>query len=239
MLHELAWEFYDLGVASGQRKTFVGPEFATNEGEGIREGGEGFWVPAGAADGGRGPFRLPVGVEGDEGEQAEQGRGGAANRQLRPLALGLQAEVAAGLFPGHFQLPAQHEPGEDLFGRGVQVGAEQGLGGEGALRIADQDPAQRHRRQAAVVPDGGVRRHFYGALALAVPVRYGHARPVGLRVVGHGRQRRQPLALAAGPASTLSVILGVLRAEERTSGAGGATASRGRFLPSQAAPGWL
>jgi hypothetical protein len=36
----------------------------------------------------------------------------------------------------------------------------------------------------------------------------------------------------------LSVILEVLRAGERTSGASGATASRGRFLLSQAAPGW-
>ena len=35
MLHEFAWEFYDIGVATGPRKTLVGPEFATDEGEGV------------------------------------------------------------------------------------------------------------------------------------------------------------------------------------------------------------
>jgi len=37
---------------------------------------------------------------------------------------------------------------------------------------------------------------------------------------------------------TLSVMLGVLRAGERTSGTCGGTASRGRSLPGLAAPGW-
>ncbi|GEM_PF-6671777 len=71
MLHELAWEFYDIGVASGQRKTLVDPEFAADEGEGIGEGGEGFRIPGGAADRRGCQFRLPVSVEGDEREQAE------------------------------------------------------------------------------------------------------------------------------------------------------------------------
>jgi hypothetical protein len=74
----------------------------------------------------------------------------------RQRALGLNAEMPSGLLKRDFELPAQHEPGEDLLGCGVQVGAEQGLGGEGALGVADQDPAQRDRRHAAVVPDGGV-----------------------------------------------------------------------------------
>ena len=37
MLHEPAWEFYDIGVASGQRKTLMGPEFAPDQGKGIGE----------------------------------------------------------------------------------------------------------------------------------------------------------------------------------------------------------
>ncbi|HEY8742310.1 MAG TPA: hypothetical protein VIU62_04380, partial [Chloroflexota bacterium] len=59
------------------------------------------------------------------------------------------------------------------------------------------------------------------------------------------RKNGWQLAEAMGEADpgALSVILGVLRAEERTSGASGRVpigrASRGRFLPSQAAPGWL
>ena len=34
MFHEFAGEFYDVGVASGQRKTLGGPEFAADQGEG-------------------------------------------------------------------------------------------------------------------------------------------------------------------------------------------------------------
>ena len=38
----------------------------------------------------------------------------AADGQLGPLALGLDAEVPSHLLEGHFHLPAQHEPGDDL-----------------------------------------------------------------------------------------------------------------------------
>ena len=99
MLHQFAGEFYDIGVASGQRKTFVGPEFAAHQSQRVGEGGLVLWIPGSLADGGRCLFGLLVGMERDQREQAEQGRGGAADRQLRPLALGLDAEVASRLFP--------------------------------------------------------------------------------------------------------------------------------------------
>jgi hypothetical protein len=36
--HELAWTFYAVRVASGQRTTLVGPEFAADEGESVCKG---------------------------------------------------------------------------------------------------------------------------------------------------------------------------------------------------------
>ncbi len=48
--------------------------------------------------------------ERDEGEQAEQGRGGAGDGLIGPLALGLDAEVATDLGEGDLGAPAANEP---------------------------------------------------------------------------------------------------------------------------------
>src|SRR5690349_4536233 len=52
--------------------------------------------------------------ERDEGEQAEQGGGGAGDGLIGPLALGLDAEVATDLGEGDFGAPAASKPAQDI-----------------------------------------------------------------------------------------------------------------------------
>ena len=64
--------------------------------------------------------------EGDQREQAEQGRGGAQDREIRPLPQSLDAEVAANLGQGDLDPPAPDEPAQDRCGFGIEVGAQEG-----------------------------------------------------------------------------------------------------------------
>src|SRR5260221_9410357 len=52
---------------------------------------------------------------------------GALDGGLIPLPLGLHSQVGAHGLEGGFQLPALYEPGDDLLGRGLPIGAEEGL----------------------------------------------------------------------------------------------------------------
>lgn len=59
-------------------------------------------------------------------------RENSASRQgeVRPLALGLDAEMGTGLLERDLQLPTLDEPAHDLIRRAMEVGAQQGLRGE-------------------------------------------------------------------------------------------------------------
>ena len=65
--------------------------------------------------------------QGDDREQPEQAWRGAGDGLVRPLPLGLDAEVVTHLAEGDFDLPALDEPADDLQRLLRQVGAEQGL----------------------------------------------------------------------------------------------------------------
>ena len=121
-------------------------------------------------------FLQRMGGYGGPGKEAQQSRRGAGNGQVRPLALGLHAQVGPHLLKGDLQLPAQDKPFQDLGRVRRRVGAEQGLGVEDALRVADQHPAQEYRRLAGAVPDRGLGGEFHGAGGAVVPV-HGHAGP--------------------------------------------------------------
>ena len=65
--------------------------------------------------------------ERDKGEQAEQGRRGAGDGLVGPLALGLNAEVAADLGERDLDAPATNEPAQDVERLGLEIGAQEGL----------------------------------------------------------------------------------------------------------------
>ncbi len=184
---------HEVGFCRQCMESRLGPELATDQGEGVGEGGEGLEVPSRSAKRGDGRD-LGMGEQRHQGKEAEQCRGRAGDRTVGPLALGLHAEVGADLAKRHFELPAQDKPGDDLQRIGGKIGAQQGLRGEFVARIADEHPANRDGRQPRVVPDGCGGEELNGPISLAVPARDGLGRPGGRRVVNVGREVGEPSA---------------------------------------------
>lgn len=139
----------------------------------------GFVVPGRLANGTRGLRHSLMCEQRDQREQIQERRRGPPDRQLRSLPLGLYSQMPTYLLKGHLELPAHDEPGEDPLRIGAEVGADQGLGGEGAPRVADQRLAQGHGEQARAVPDRRGRSDLHHALPLAVPVGNRNRSPVG------------------------------------------------------------
>src|SRR4051794_2772415 len=124
----------------------------TDRGERVREGGLWFEVPRGCCDPPALAGREPRGKEGDNREQRQQAGGRARDGPVGPLPLRLDAEMSARLLEGHLDLPALYEPFDDLGRVLCEIGAEQRLGQEAMLGVADQNPSDRHRRKAGMVP---------------------------------------------------------------------------------------
>ena len=99
-----------------------------------------------------------VGGQGGPGEEAQQSRRGAGDGQVGPLALGLHAQMGARFLKGDLELPAQDKLLQDLGPVRRRVGAEEGLGIEGAFGISRQHPADKAGRFSRAVPDGGLGR---------------------------------------------------------------------------------
>src|SRR5215211_3330468 len=106
--------------------------------------------------------------ERDEGEQAEQGGGGAGDGLIGPLALGLDAEVATDLGEGDLGTPAANEPAQDIERIGCEIGAQEGLRTELILAVAHQHVADRDV-VAGMRPDGGATDDLDLALGAAIP----------------------------------------------------------------------
>ena len=95
----------------------------------------------------------------------------------------LDAQMRPHRAEGDREVPAEHEPRENLRGRGVAIRAEEGRRHECALRVAHEDSADGDRRQAGMGPDGGLRDDLDEAVRLAVPTRQAHSRPRGGRII--------------------------------------------------------
>src|SRR3954451_2128490 len=111
---------------------------------------------------------MLIGPERDEGEQAEQGGGGASDGLIGPLALGFDAEVAADLGEGDLGAPAASKPAQDIEWIGGEIGAQEGLRAELALAVAHQHVADRNV-VAGMRPDGGAADDLNLALCAAIP----------------------------------------------------------------------
>src|SRR5260370_3195121 len=91
---------HEVGFCRQCMESRLGPELATDQGEGVGEGGEGLEVPSRSAKRGDGRG-LGMGEQRHQGKEAEQCRGRARDRTVGPLALGLHAEVGADLAKRH------------------------------------------------------------------------------------------------------------------------------------------
>src|SRR5258706_8947621 len=88
----------------------------------------------------------------DEGKQTQQGRRGAGNSLVGPLALGFHAQMFTGMAKGGFHLPAALKENEDVKRVQARVGGQERLRVEFASHITDEDEADRHRRLPAMIP---------------------------------------------------------------------------------------
>src|SRR5829696_927537 len=109
----------------GCEQTLVAPDLPSYRGEGIREGWAFLVVPGRGRDPQAGMVADAGAQQGHDGEQSEQAGRGARDRLVRPLPLGLDAEVVTHLAESDLHLPALHKPADDLHGILGKIGAEQ------------------------------------------------------------------------------------------------------------------
>src|SRR5918995_5798772 len=94
---------------------------------------------------------VSVSEERDHREEPQQRWGGSLDRPLRPMPLGFEPEALASLLERSLHLPAFYEPRDDPLRIGIEICAQQSLGFELLLWIADQYPAHGHGGQARAV----------------------------------------------------------------------------------------
>src|SRR5215207_6280284 len=122
---EQRWsEFPHLWRDLGREETLFPPDLAADSGERVGEGWALLAIPSSRRDRQTLLEAEPGGQERDQGEQPEQTRCRTGDGQVRPLALGLDAEVVTHFPEGDFHLPALDEPGEDLQRIAGEVGTE-------------------------------------------------------------------------------------------------------------------
>src|SRR5258705_13170306 len=116
--------------------------------------------------------------------------------------------MSAGFLEGDFDLPATDEPGEDIARTDVEIGSQEGLRFEFAFGIANEQPADRHRRRAAAIPDGGATGDFDEAVGSAVPEADAVALPGDFGIVEDGGELFQALAFDRRPAAAFTLCGG-------------------------------
>src|SRR3954467_528751 len=122
---EQRWsEFLFLWRDLGREETLFPPDLAADGGERVGEGWALLAIPSSRRDRQTLLEAEPGGQERDQGEQPKQTRRRTGDGQVRPLALGLDAEVVTHVPEGDFHLPALDEPGEDLQRIAGEVGTE-------------------------------------------------------------------------------------------------------------------
>src|SRR5215218_10270719 len=109
-------EFCGVGGLPGHDETLLTPDRTPYCGEAVGKGRPRLVVPGAGRDLEPGTAGEARGQQGDDREQAEQAGRGAGDRLVRPLPLGLDAEVVTHLAEGDLQLPALHKPADDLHG---------------------------------------------------------------------------------------------------------------------------
>src|SRR6266566_7172364 len=144
--------------------------------------------------------------EGDYGEQAEQNRCSSNDCFIGPLALGFDAEMSSNFLEGDFDLPTANEPSEDVARIGVEVSCQEGLRLELAGWVTHQEPADRHGRHAAAIPQRGAGGDLDDAVGSAVPETDPVSLPGDVAILEDGEELFVALALDRRPAPTFALL---------------------------------
>src|ERR1700688_2673562 len=179
------------------------PYFAAYCRDGIAEGENRFWIPCGCPWFELSRFGEVMRAKRDNGEQSQQGWCGAQDRLVGPLTLRFDAEMRADFLEGNLDLPAAHEPSENVARTGVEIGGEEGLRVEVAFGIATEQPADRHRRHAATIPDRGAAGDLDEAIGSSVPETDAAALPAHFAILEDSRELLQALAFYRRPGAGL------------------------------------
>jgi len=207
-----AWECGHVTAARRGVRILCGRSLALDGGDCVGEGDFGLGTPCGAPGLEEAACREGAGPECDEGDQGEPARGGAGDGEVRPLALGFDAE-AADVGEGDLDGPAatkKRSPSRGPAAWSVQRnggaeerrsggteerrngGAEERLRLELAGHVADKRPLDRHLL-AGVRPKCRARDDVELPLAAPIPARDGDALPDCLRVGQAPETRGRPL----------------------------------------------
>src|SRR5918999_1294538 len=97
-LEGFPWKLYELWLSRRAHEIPGTPEMPTHQGQTICESGLSFLIPRRHRYRELTALAQPQGQQGDQREQGQQDRGGARDGAVRPLTLGSQAKMGAGLF---------------------------------------------------------------------------------------------------------------------------------------------
>ena len=89
--------------------------------------------------------------QGDDGKQAQEGRGHAGDGQVSPLPLSFDTEIRADFLQRDFDLPPLDKSSHNLSGRERQSRRQQHLGTEFILGIANQYPADGRNKDNSAI----------------------------------------------------------------------------------------
>src|SRR6202166_2929336 len=163
------------------------------------------------ADDGAGFLRQSVRPDGHQRVESKQRRCRAQDGQVRPLPLRLDAQMLSYFLEGCLDPPAAYEALEDCGGLEVKVGAKECLRVTLAGRIAHQHPADRSRRHAVMVPDGGSGDVLQLAGLTTVPLCQHDGCPYSFRIDEDGVKLGPAFAFQCRPSDlTLAALWGRL-----------------------------
>src|SRR2546421_9270787 len=147
-----SWNLNGVAFSGRHRKKGGGPEMLTNQCKRIRKGRQGFAIPSRLTNG-KGVFpQQLLRKNGHERKECQQGGSGAQNGQIRPLALGLDAQMSTNLVKGDFNCPAQDKPLDDLESLCLLIGTQQGQWLVSAFWVPNEHPTDRHGGNGRLIP---------------------------------------------------------------------------------------
>src|SRR5271166_2711288 len=97
-------------------------------------------------------------------------------------------------------LPATHEPGEDIVRAGIKIRCQERLRIEFAFGIANEEPADRYGRYAGAIPQRGSAGDLDHAIGSAIPKADAAALPAEFGILEDGGELFQALAFDRRPA---------------------------------------
>lgn len=146
----------------------------SHQGQGIREGQQGFGIPGGLTNRKGWVFSQLMSKHRDQGNNPQPCRSRALNSHIRPRARSFHPKMRASFMEGDLNWPTLDKPWHDLDAGSALIGPKPCLGRKFALRITQKLPAERHGNNPGMGPQGGARSQRSVAANASLPVDGDH-----------------------------------------------------------------